>query len=159
MPARRVNPNTVKLHRSYSTRELATCCGVHKNTVRNWQGEGLEPIDQSRPMLFHGATVRAFLSRRNAGRKRPCPPGTLFCFRCREPRRPALEMVEYRPLKPTSGDLCAICEACEAIMHRRVRKADLPKAMPGLAVQIAHAQQRLDRRTAPSLNCDSERQG
>ena len=86
-------------------------------------------------MLFQGETVRAFLGRRKASRKRPCPNGTLYCFRCREPRRPALGMVEYRPLKPASGDLCAICETCEGIMHRRVRKAELVRIMPCLAFQ------------------------
>ena len=137
MPARRVKPksNAVKLHYSYSVRELATCCGVHPHTVRNWQGKGLEPIDTVRPALFHGATVRAFLSRRKFSRKRPCPPGTIYCVRCREPRRPALGMVEYRPLKPDSGDLCAICETCEGIMHRRARSDDLAKVMPCLADQ------------------------
>lgn len=156
MPARRVKPKptAVKLNYSYSVSELATCCGVHKNTIRNWRREGLEPIDKARPVLFQGTTVRAFLSRRKASRKRPCPPGTIYCVRCRAPRRPALGMVEYRPLKPASGDLCAICETCEAIMHRRVRKADLAKVMPNLADQTAHGQQRLDGRTAPSLNCD-----
>lgn len=133
MPARRVNPKAVKINYSYSVRELATCCDVHPHTVRNWQDKGLEPIDKARPVLFQGSTVRAFLSRRKASRKRPCPPGTLYCLRCREPRRPALGMVEYRPLKPASGDLVAICEACEAIMHRRVRKADLGRIMPDLA--------------------------
>ena len=137
MPARRIKPkpNAVKLHYSYSVRELATCCGVHPHTVRNWQGKGLEPIDKARPVLFQGATVRAFLSRRKASRRCPCPPGTLYCLKCRQPRRPALGMVEYRPLKPASGDLCAICETCEGIMHRRVRKADLARIMPCLPVQ------------------------
>ena len=137
MPARRVRPKptAVKVNYSYSASELAACCGVHKNTVRNWQRDGLEPNDKARPVLFQGATVRAFLSRRKASRKRPCPPGTIYCFRCHEPRRPALGMVEYRPLRPASGDLCAICETCEGIMHRRVRKADLAKIMPCLAVQ------------------------
>ena len=159
MPARRVNPNIVKLHRSYSVGELAACCGVHKNTVRNWQGEGLEPIDNARPVLFHGATVRAFLGRRNASRKRPCPPGTLYCVRCREPRRPAGGMVDYRSLKAASGDLSAICEHCEGIMHRRACFADLARVMPGIAVQIAHCPQRLTGRTAPSPNCDNEGHG
>ena len=154
MPARRVNPNTVKLNYSYSVRELAKCCDVHPHTVRNWQRDGLEPNDKARPVLFHGEAVRAFLSRRKASRKRPCPPGTLYCLKCRQPRRPALGMVEYRPLKPASGDLCAMCETCEAIMHRRVRKADLGRVMPNLAIQIAHGQQRLAGRAAPSLNCD-----
>jgi hypothetical protein len=137
MPVRRIKPkpNAVKLHYSYSSSELAACCGVHKNTVRHWQRHGLEPIDKGRPVLFQGGTVRSFLSRRKASRKRPCPPGTIYCLRCREPRRPALGMVEYRPLKPASGDLCAICEMCEGIMHRRVRKADLAKVMPCLADQ------------------------
>ena len=137
MPARWVkpNPNAVKLNYSYSVRELATCCGVHPHTVRNWQGKGLEPIDKARAVLFQGATVRAFLRRRKASRRCPCPPGTLYCVRCQVPRRPALGMVEYRPLKPASGDLCAICETCEGIMHRRVRKADLARIMPCLSVQ------------------------
>ncbi len=45
MPEKRVNPNRVRLHRSYSVAELADCCGVHRNTVRNWRDKGLEPID------------------------------------------------------------------------------------------------------------------
>lgn len=154
MPARRVKANAVKRNFSYSVRELADCCDVHPHTVRNWQRSGLEPIDKARPVLFHGEAVRAFLSRRKASRKRPCPPGTIFCFGCRQPRRPAMGMVEYRPLKPASGDLSAFCEMCEAIMYRWVRKADLAKAMPNLAIQSTHGQPRLVGRTAPSLNCD-----
>lgn len=159
MPAKRVNPNTVKLHRSYSVSELAACCGVHKNTVRNWQDEGLEAIDATHPLLFKGRTVRAFLTRRNVRRKRPCLPGTLFCVRCREPRRPAGGMVDYCALKPASGDLSAICETCDGIMHRRVREADLPIVMPGIAVQIAEASQRLSGRAAAFPNCDNEGHG
>ena len=74
MAARRVNPSTVKLNRTYSVGDLATRLAVHKNTVRQWQQEGLLPIDGDRPVLFHGSTIRAFLSKRNASRKRPCPP-------------------------------------------------------------------------------------
>ena len=45
MPARRVNPYRVKLHRDYALQELAECLGVHKNTVRRWQDDGLNAID------------------------------------------------------------------------------------------------------------------
>ena len=154
MPARRVNPNLVKLHRSYSVSELADCCGVHKNTVRNWQDDGLHPIDQARPVLFRGDSVRDFLRQRNASRRRPCPPGTLFCLRCREPRRPALDMVEFEPLRPASGNLCAICETCDAIMHRSVRSVDLGTVMPDCTIQIRQAPTRLSGRAKPSPNCD-----
>lgn len=158
MPARRVNPNWVKLHRSYSVDELAHCLDVHKNTVRHWQAKGLEPIDEGRPVLFQGATVRSFLANRNTSRKQPCSPGTFYCFRCRSPRAPALSMVDFVPMRPGSGNLRALCECCETIMHRRVREADIAEIMPGCTVQFAQGQPRLSGQTSPSLNCDFKRQ-
>lgn len=157
MPSRGPGPHRVKLHRTYSVEELARCCGVHKNTVRHWQKQGLEPIDASRPILFAGSIVRAFLARRIADRKRPCPPGTLFCFRCRQHRRPALDMVDYVPIKPGSGNLKALCATCETTMHRRAREADLPRILPGIAVQFREGPARLKGCPSPSLNCDLER--
>lgn len=158
MSVHRVNPNRVKLHRSYSVAELAECAGVHKNTVRHWQRDGLEPIDQCRPVLFQGATVRAFLARRNASRKSPCAPGTFHCLRCRASREPALGMVDYVPLREASGNLKGLCATCGTTMNRRARLADLPVIMPGIAVQIREAPARLMGRDNPSLNCDLERQ-
>lgn len=154
MPSRRVNPSRVKLHRSYSVEELARCLDVHKNTVRHWQGKGLEPIDRVRPLLFHGQAVRAFLESQNASRKQPCQPGTLYCFRCREPRKPALGMVDYIALKPASGNLRALCEVCEGTMHRRVREADIASVLPGCTVQFTEGPSSLIGKPRPSLNCD-----
>lgn len=158
MAARRVNPRAVKLHRSYSVPELAACLGVHRNTVRHWQREGLTPLDGARPVLFQGAIVRAFLSARNASRKRPCPPGTLYCFRCREPRPPALGMVDYLSINAISGNVRAICATCETVMHRRASKAALKSILPGFDIQFAEAWPRLKGSSSPSLNCDLERQ-
>lgn len=154
MASRRVNPNKVKLHRSYSVEELARCLDVHKNTVRHWQAKGLEPIDKVRPLLFHGQAVRAFLAAQNASRKQPCQPGTLYCFRCRVPRKPALGMVDYVALKPTNGNLSALCEVCESTMHRRVREADIASVMPGCTVQFTQCPSSLIGKPRPSLNCD-----
>ena len=153
MPAHRPNPRRVKLHRIYSAAELAACCGVHKNTVRHWQAIGLEPVSKGRPILFDGATVRAFLAKRNASRKRPCPPGTLYCFKCRQPRAPAMGMVEATHHGATTGNVSALCEACGTTMHRRVRLAAIPAIMPNLDVQIREAGPRLCERAEPSLNC------
>lgn len=158
MRPRRVNPNMVKRHYSYTVQELATCIGVHKNTVRNWQEEGLEPIDGGRPVLFHGSAVREFLARRKADRKRPCSPGTLYCFHCRQPRPPALGMVEFVSINATSGNLRAMCSHCEVMMHRRARKADLAAVMPGFTVQITDGPFSLSGQASPSLNCDSEKE-
>lgn len=155
MPPNRANLQRVKLHRIYSAAELATCCGVHKNTVRQWLANGLQPVSYGRPTLFDGATVRAFLAKRNASRKRPCPPGTLYCFKCRRPREPAMGMVEATRQNATTGNLRAICEACGTMMHRRARLAAIPAIMPNLDVQIREADPRICERTEPSLNCDN----
>ncbi|MBC2666581.1 DNA-binding protein [Novosphingobium flavum] len=154
MPARRVNPYRVKLHRSYSVPELADCLGVHKNTVRHWQRDGLTAIDGIRPALFAGSATRTFLLTRQTSRKRPCPPGTIYCFKCRAPQPPALGMVEFIPGIATTGNLMALCDACGTPMHRRANAAKIGTIMPGLAVQIRQAPPRLLERACPSLNCD-----
>lgn len=159
MSSRRVNPNRVKLHRSYSVTELADCLDVHKNTIRHWQSKGLEPVEPRKPYLFHGAATREFLAKLSASRKRPCRPGTLFCLRCRQPRPPALGMVDYLPIKADSGNLRAICVSCEAIMHRAVRATDIVRIMPGCTVQMTEGEPRLFGQTPAPLHCDSERQG
>ena len=159
MPARRVNPNLVKLLRTYSVSELAIRLDVHKNTIRNWLRDGLEPIDKRQPIVFLGEMVRQFLTARNRSRKHHCGPGQMYCFRCRQPREPAMGMVDYVPLRATSGNLRAICDTCDAIMHRSARMADLVRIMPGLAVQFVEASPRLSGRGSPSLNCDSNKRG
>ncbi len=158
MPPQRLNPNRVKINLSYSASELAQCLGIHKNTVRHWQSKGLRPIDNARPALFHGANVRAFLVGRRRAARSPCPPGTLYCLKCRQPRSPALGMVDYVPVWPNCGDLHALCAQCETRMHRRARMADLSRIMPGITVQFRQGQSRLNGRSSPSLDCDLERQ-
>lgn len=154
MPTRRANPRQVKLHRVYSVAELATCCGVHKNTVRHWQASGLEPVSIGRPTLFHGVTVRSFLTKRSASRKAPCPPGTLYCLKCRQPRAPAMGMVEAIHQNATTSNLSAICETCGIIIYRRAALAAIGTIMPNLDVQFREASPRIKDRTPPSPNCD-----
>ena len=139
MASRRLNPNLVKLHRSYTAGELAQRFDVHKNTVRNWQRDGLEPLDDSRPALFQGAAVRDFLRGRNTGRKQPCGPGRFYCFRCREPRPPAEGMVDFVRMTAHSGNLRALCGTCGGLMHRRASETALACVMPGMAVQMVQA--------------------
>ena len=158
MSKRRVNPNLVKLNRTYDSGQLAACFGVHKNTVTNWHKAGLEPIDDRRPFVFHGSVVREFLKARHAERKRPCGPGRLYCLRCREPRAPALKLVEYLPLTATTGNLKALCETCETVMHRKVRRADVTAVMPDFELQSTERSLRLIGSRSPSPNCVSERQ-
>ena len=153
MNGRRANPNRVKIHWNYTARQLADRLGVHKNTVRLWQRHGLTPTDGRRPYLFHGANVRAFLRERNRRRKRPCPPGTLYCFRCREPRRPDPASVTYIQRRAGAGNLRAACGECGTIMHRRTKQASIHGVLPGLLVQIRQAPPRLSETAPASPNC------
>jgi hypothetical protein len=45
-------------------------------------------------------------------------------------------MVDYLPIREDSGNLRAFCEICETLMHRRVRKAEIGKVMPGHSVKF-----------------------
>ena len=113
---------------------------MHKNTIRQWQRGGLKPIDASRPVLFHGGTVRAFLKERDVGRKRPCGLGRFYCFRYRKPRvRAPAGMVNYLALTTRARNLRALCGTCGALMHRRALLSTIAVVMPGMAVQIVQA--------------------
>ena len=153
MGRRRANPNRVKIHWNYTARQLADRLGVHKNTIWHWVRNGLTPIDGKRPHLFHGASVRAFLASRNSQRKCACPAGTLYCFRCREPRQPAADSVEFVRMRAGAGNLRATCGECSTLMHRRTRQYQIHSVLPGLLIQIREAQPRLTEMSAPSTNC------
>lgn len=157
MPARRINPRLIKLHRPYSVEEVARTLGVHKNSVRGWINGGLPTVDRSRPVLIFGHELRDYLESKRKSAKRPCPPGTLYCFKCRQPRAPAMGMIEATCQNASTGNLTALCEDCGTMMHRRARLDAIGTIMPYLDVQIREAEPRIYERPAPSLNCDNRK--
>jgi hypothetical protein len=125
MAGRRLNPRLVKIHYSYTAGELASLLGVHKNTITHWRRQGLKPIDDRRPVLFHGKAVRQFLERRRDGAKQPCGEGELYCLRCRKPKRPAGGKTEIIGLALGGGNLRADCPDCRGVMYRRISDAQV----------------------------------
>ena len=154
MPARRINPRLAKLHRSYSVNELACVLGVHKNSVRGWIKAGLPVLDDHQPCLILGSEFQAWWGKRRKAAKRPLQPGQLYCFKCRQPKSPALGMVELVATNTVTGNLKALCETCETMMHRRVRLTLIATVMPDLDSQNREASPSIIVRTQPSLNCD-----
>ncbi len=154
MAMKRINPRRAKLHRSYSVTELAERLDVHKHTVRGWIRKGLTVIDGAKPTLITGGEFQAWWGKQRKAAKRPCQPGQMYCFKCREPKRPALGMVEYAATNAATGNLKAICETCSTMMHRRARLTDLAALMPDLDVQITQAPSSIVARAHPSPNCD-----
>ena len=97
--------------------------GCHRNTVRNWQRQGLEPIDDKRPIVFEGAALAAFLEARRNKRRRRLSPGEMCCAPCRAAKEPAGDIADYLPLTETRGNLRGICPTCGRLIHRFVSRA------------------------------------
>ena len=154
MRKRHPNPRLAKIHRNYTVDEVATLFGIHKNTVREWVKRGLPTNDGKRPMLILGRDLVAFLSARRAKNKRTCQPGEIYCVRCRAPRTPAGEMVDYVPVTATLGTLVAICAACETMMYRRVSLAKLKGVRGNLDITMPQALEHLGESAQPTVNSD-----
>lgn len=154
---KRINPRRAKLHRSYSITELATALGVHKHTVRHWIRLGLPTVDGTRPILILGSDLQTWWKLQHKAAKRPCQPGQLYCCKCREPKAPALGMVEYAAINATTGNLKALCETCGSLMHLRTRLADVKARTPGLAVTRTLAPSSIVETAKPSPNCDNSK--
>lgn len=154
MKTRRPNPRLVKIHRSYEVAEIAELFGIHRNTVRQWIKQGLPVADRHRPQLITGSALRDFLQSTRSKNKRPCQPGELYCLRCRAPRQPAGDMVDFQPVTPKVGKLTAICPCCYKIMHQRIGMAKLAQIRAQLDVTITQAQQRIGDSNQPIVNSD-----
>src|SRR5262245_65819337 len=72
MGYRNPNPRLAKIHRSYSVDDVSRLFKIHKNTVRNWLRQGLEPIDAQRPTLIRGQELQHFLAERVISRSLVC---------------------------------------------------------------------------------------
>ena len=154
MRKRHLNPRLAKIHRNYTVDEVAQLFDVHRNTVREWVKRGLPTNDDKRPMLILGRELVAFLTARRAKNKHTCPPGKIYCVRCRAPRAPAGEMVDYVPLTATLGNLVAICSACETMMYRRVSRARLEQVRGNLDITMPQALEHIGESEEPTVNSD-----
>ena len=151
--ARRFDCRRVKLHHSYTISELSALVGGHKHTICRWIAAGLKTTDAKRPLLIHGADFRAFMKAREPI-KQPCQLGEFYCFRCRAPRRPALNMADYYPRTPLRGQLSGICSGCERMIYRATTLAKLGQIGTELDVAFPKAQQRIDDSASAFSNVD-----
>ncbi len=153
---RRCALNRIKTGICYEVAEIAKLFGMHRNTVRHWLREGLKTIDDRRPLLIHGAALKAFLAERQTARKHVCGPGELFCFKCRVPRTPYGGMADVAEHTAKIARLTAICSVCETAMHRTIRRADLGKLALVLNLK-SMASERLKDCPQANADCDFEK--
>jgi hypothetical protein len=125
------NYRLAKIHRNYTVEEAARLFSVHRNTVREWIKRGL-PVIAGHPVLILGRDLGAFLRRRRERAKRTCRPGEMYCMRCRAPRTPAAEMVEYQTVGPNRGRFLALCSQCASVMYRSVNPKGILSALASM---------------------------
>ena len=122
--------------------------------MRRWIKVGLQTIDNKRPMLVLGTDLIVFLRTRQGLHKHRCLPGQLYCVRCRAPKFPAAGMVDYRQLNVRIGNLTAICQDCNSIMHRCVSLAKLGEVRGEMDISFTQALPRLRESSQPTVNSD-----
>ncbi len=154
MRKHQANYRRVKIHRSYTVEEVARLFGNHKNTVRAWVKAGLPTADRKRPTLILGRDLATFLQSRRAGRKQPCQLGEMYCVRCRAPKTPAANMVEFKPVTEKIGNLIAICPDCDSIMNRCVSMAKLGSVQGKMEITFPQALPHIGETFGPTVNSD-----
>lgn len=147
------NYQLAKIHRNYTVEEIARLFNVHRNTVRQWIKRGL-PVLDGRPALILGRELRTFLRTRRERAKRGCESGELYCMRCREPRTPAGNMVEYQPLAANRGRLVALCPSCGSVMYRAVNPKRFPPILASMLVTVPESQEHIGGISQPIVNSD-----
>ena len=154
MGYRHPNPRLAKIHRS-TVEDVSRLFRIHKNTVRIWLRQGLEPIDDQRPTLIRGLELRRFLTDRRARAKQVCGPGRIYCLPCRAPKVPAGRMADCIAVSATTATLHGICPDCNRMIYRRVNLRSLDTVRGDLDVTITQVRLRIEETAEPNVNCDS----
>ena len=146
------NPNLAKKHRSYSVEEVAELYGVRKGTVHAWIKAGLPTLNDKRPMLIKGSDLAEFHRARRTKNKQTCKAGEMYCFKCRTPKKPDGNMVDFQTITETIGNLVGICPTCYTIMNRRVNIAKLDQVRGEMDITMPLAQRHIVDSNQPSVN-------
>jgi hypothetical protein len=152
--AKRLNPNLAKIHRNYTVEEVANLFTVHKNTVRSWIKEGLVLNDSKRPILILGSSLRDFLQAKRESAKRKCLPHEIYCLRCKTPKRPAENMVDFKVINSSVGCLIGLCPSCNTVINKYLRIDQIQLIFSKLDVMLPEALKHIIESTNPLLNSD-----
>ena len=152
--AKRLNPNLAKIHRNYTVEEVANVFSVHKNTVRLWVKDGLAINDDKRPMLILGSELKHYLQAKRKSNKRKCQLFEIYCVRCRAPKIPAENMVDYEPINDCLGRLIGICPSCDGIINKYFNIARLEQIKEKLDITLPKTLKHINESVKPLLNSD-----
>lgn len=151
--ARYASPNKIKVHRIYTVWEAADALNKHRRTIIRWINEmGLAADKSQKPWLIKGTDLKVFLGFQRAAAKCKLSLHHIYCLGCRLPQEPAGKFADYTQQTATTGMLSALCPACECVMNKVVRRADLEAIRAKIEVTVRQADPRLVSRTHAPLN-------
>ena len=138
MSKKRPSFRRVKRLRIYDVGEAGRITGVTPATIRTWLKQGLPVVPHIRPMLIRGIDLIAYLKAQRQARKKPCGPGRIYCFTCKDPKVPALQMVDFVQDAEGVGSLVGLCPDCSGIIRRRTSSQTLAAALGNLQLSGQH---------------------
>ena len=103
--AKRVSTRKIKKHRLYGYDEAGDALGVTSHTVRSWRASGLEVMATNTPHYILGAELIRYIEDKQATKSVKMALDQMYCFKCKEPRKPLWAMVDYIPINGTRGRL------------------------------------------------------
>ncbi|PIB25627.1 hypothetical protein BFP76_00355 [Amylibacter kogurei] len=112
--AKRNMKRLFKANRVYSVKQVCEICGVTKNTVSGWVKVGLHPSDVTKPYVFQGSSLIAFIEAQSRRDKRSLRLGEFKCFSCRGVFWPDAVAIEYMfSTKYRNVQVRANCDSCK----------------------------------------------
>lgn len=117
----------VKIHRSYTIRQLVDLLEVTVGTVRRWCKQGLRCFTDTRPFLIDGSDFHDFHAEKLEKRKTRLKPFEVYCLGCKAARTPRPGLVDAKPMDSSRDRIMAICPTCTGLMRRIISRSDLLK--------------------------------
>lgn len=141
------NPNLAKIHRNYTVQDVANLFSVHENTVRSWIKDGLQIIDNIRPLLILGSSLKQYLQTKRKRYKQKCRLFEIYCVRCRLPQIPLENMVDFEPINASTGRMIGLCPTCEGIINKYFKLAQLEQIQSKLDITMPNALKHINKST------------
>ncbi len=122
-PTRNFDPRRIRKGFVYTAKDLAIIYGVDDAVIHRWvREEGLIPIDDSSPAMFHYETTRQFLEHKKQSRKMATGnDGDLPCFKCYLKQRAHKDQVTVKKLNDDIWHVQGKCSCCGSIMNMRTK--------------------------------------
>lgn len=121
------DPTKARRHWVYTREQICRRFSVGHNTITNWLGRGLKPIDDKRPQLFAGYELRRFITSMRWPHGRLPKNGRLFCVVC--PGFKALKhgSVNAAPIGIACYEVTGMCIDCHNLIRARTQAYGLPE--------------------------------